>query len=294
MAKNLEDMTPAELKAQADALLAVGVLELLTQLLAQLVEVDLGQQLLDGFGTHTGFKRILVLFAHLLVLALGQQLLFLQRREAGVGDNVVGEIQDLVQLTGADVQHQADAAGNALEIPDVRDRRGQLDVAHALTADLGAGDLDAALVADLTLIADALILAAVAFPVLRGSKNALAEQAVTLGLERAVVDGLGLFHFAGGPGKDHFRGGNADLNCIKRGVAHVLFLLLVRIVRIVIVAAGIAERAEAVVFLHRYVLDREAAAGDHNSHPLHRSRLPGPIGLDTQDAIHHIKKLLCR
>ena len=41
-------------------------------------------------------------------------------------------------------------------------------------------------------------------------------------------------------------------------------------------------------------VSREAAAGDHNSHSLHRSRLPGPIGLDTQDAIHHIKKLLCR
>ena len=41
-------------------------------------------------------------------------------------------------------------------------------------------------------------------------------------------------------------------------------------------------------------VSREAAAGDHNSHFLHRSRLPGPIGLDTQDAIHHIKKLLCR
>ena len=41
-------------------------------------------------------------------------------------------------------------------------------------------------------------------------------------------------------------------------------------------------------------VSRESAAGDHNSHSLHRSRLPGPIGLDTQDAIHHIKKLLCR
>ena len=41
-------------------------------------------------------------------------------------------------------------------------------------------------------------------------------------------------------------------------------------------------------------VSREAAAGDHNSHSLHRSRLSGPIGLDTQDAIHHIKKLLCR
>ena len=205
---------------QADALLAVGMLELLTQLLAQLVEVDLGQQLLDGFGTHTGFKRILVLFAHLLVLALGQQLLFLQRREAGVGDNVVGEIQDLVQLTGADVQHQADAAGNALEIPDVRDRRGQLDVAHALTADLGAGDLDAALVADLTLVADALILAAVAFPVLGRSKNALAVQAVALRLQGAVVDGLRLLDLAVAPVADLLRRSQADFNGIENVVFH--------------------------------------------------------------------------
>ena len=46
-----------------------------------------------------------------------------------------------------------------LEIPDVADGRGQLDVAHALAADLGAGDLDAAALADLALIADALIVA---------------------------------------------------------------------------------------------------------------------------------------
>ena len=84
--------------------------------------------------------------------------------------------------------------------------RGQLDVAHALAADLCARDFHAAAVADLALIADLLILSAVAFPVLRGSEDALAEQAVALGFERAVVDGLGLFHFAGGPGKDHLQG----------------------------------------------------------------------------------------
>ena len=78
--------------------------------------------------------------------------------------------------------------------------RGELDVTHALAANLGAGDLHAALVAHLVLILifDALIFTAVAFPVLGRSEDALAVQAVTLGLERAVVDGLGLFHFAGG------------------------------------------------------------------------------------------------
>ena len=205
---------------QTHALLAVGMLKLLAQLLAEFVEVDLGQQLLDRLSAHAGFKRILVLFAHLLVLTLGQQLLFLQWGEAWVSDNVVGEIQDLVQLTGADVQHQADAAGNALEIPDVRDWCSQLDVAHALTADLGAGDLDAALVANLTLVADALVLAAVAFPVLGRSKNALAVQAVALRLQGAVVDGFGLGDLAVAPGTDLVRGGKADLNRIEFFIFH--------------------------------------------------------------------------
>lgn len=49
------------------------------------------------------------------------------------------------------------------------------------------GDLDAAAVADFALVADLLILSAVAFPVLCGPENALAEKAVALGFERAVA-----------------------------------------------------------------------------------------------------------
>ena len=70
------------------------------------------------------------------------------------------------------------------------DRGGQLDVAHALPPDLALGDLHAAAVADLALVADLLVLAAVALPVLGGPEDALAEQAVPLGLEGAVIDGL--------------------------------------------------------------------------------------------------------
>src|SRR3712207_7990533 len=41
------------------------------------------------------------------------------------------------------VEQVAQARGDALEEPDVGDRRGQLDVAHPLTPHLGAGHLDA-------------------------------------------------------------------------------------------------------------------------------------------------------
>ena len=63
---------------------------------------------------------------------------------------------------------------------------------HTLTPDLALGDLDAAAVADLALVADLLILTAVALPVLGGSEDALAEQTVAFGLEGTVVDGLRL------------------------------------------------------------------------------------------------------
>ena len=55
-------------------------------------------------------------------------------------------------------------------------------MAHPFPADFGAGDLDAALVADLAFVADPLILAAVALPVLGRPEDAFAEEAVPLGL----------------------------------------------------------------------------------------------------------------
>ena len=63
-------------------------------------------------------------------------------------DDVEREVEDALQVARREVEQQADAARRALEIPDMADRRGQLDVAHALAAHLGARDLDAALVAD--------------------------------------------------------------------------------------------------------------------------------------------------
>jgi hypothetical protein len=76
---------------------------------------------------------------------------------------------------------------------------GELDVAHALAADLRAGHLDAAALADDALEAHALVLAAVALPVPGGTEDLLAEEAVTLRLQRAVVDGLRLLDLTVAP-----------------------------------------------------------------------------------------------
>ena len=104
---------------------------------------------------------------------------------------------------------------NALEVPDVADRGGELDVAHAVAAHLGARDLDAAALADDALEADALVLAAVALPVLGRTEDLLAEESVLLRLERAVVDGLGLLDLAARPLADLLRARESDAQSIE-------------------------------------------------------------------------------
>src|SRR5207237_6849435 len=132
-----------------------------------------------------------------LVLEVGQvglALLVVDRR-----DDRRREVQDLLELARSDVEQVADAARDALEEPDVRDGRGEVDVPHALAAHLLAGHLDAAALADDALVADALVLAAVALPVLRRTEDALAEEPVALGLQGAVVDRLRLRDLARRP-----------------------------------------------------------------------------------------------
>ena len=76
------------------------------------------------------------------------------------------------------------------------DWRRQIDVTHALAPNLGPCHFDTALVAHDALEADALVLPAIALPVLCRTKDALAEQTVLLRLQGPVVDRLRLSHFA--------------------------------------------------------------------------------------------------
>src|SRR5207247_3970825 len=109
-----------------------------------------------------------------------------------VCDQVEREVEDPLQVARRHVEQDAETARRALEKPDVRHRRRELDVSHALAAHLRARHLDAALIADDALVPDALVLAAVALPVPRWTEDALVEEPVLFRTERAVVDRLRL------------------------------------------------------------------------------------------------------
>src|SRR5205814_8076925 len=113
------------------------------------------------------------------------------------------------------VEQDPETARRALEEPDVRHRRGELDVAHALAAHLRARHFDAALVADDAFVADALVLSAVALPVPRGTEDALVEEPVLFRTERAVVDRLRLRDFAARPRADLARRRQRDADRVE-------------------------------------------------------------------------------
>ena len=197
---------------------------------ASVLQIEQAQKLLDGLGAHLGFEFVAVFFVGGAVFVFGQKLLLLQRRLAGIGDDVILEVDDLFDVAGLHVQQRAQAAGQGLEEPDVHDRGGQVDVAHALAADAAVRDLHAATVADDALVFRALVLAAGAFPVALGAEDALAEEAVLFGAVGAVVDGLRLLHFAEGPRTNVVRAGelNANrtvvVNAIVNAFSHDRFL----------------------------------------------------------------------
>ena len=78
-------------------------------------------------------------------------------------------------------------------------------MAETLTANLALSYFDAALIADNAAVLHPLVLSAETFPVGDRAENTRAEQAVTLRLERAVVDRLRLCDLAVRPRTDLFR-----------------------------------------------------------------------------------------
>ena len=190
VARNAEGLHHLQPLEDADPLLAAGFLHLSGQLGGQLVQVDLFQQ---GPGwprrpSRRGIRRRTAPASHgtpsrsaaaFSPAGSGrdQRRYSLQRyRTFSSRRGLMSSIRPI--RLGMPLKYQMWLTGGR-----------QLDVAHPLAADLGLGHLDAAALADLALVADALVFAAVALPVLGGSKDALAEQAVPLGLQGAVVDG---------------------------------------------------------------------------------------------------------
>ena len=197
--------------------------------------LELGQVVLELLGTLGQVAVALILDGLLLDDHLGLERGQLVVPHLGVdrGDDVGGEVDDLLEILRRQVEQVAQARRNALEVPDVRDGCGQFDVAHPLTTHLGTRHLDAAALTDDALEANALVLAAVALPVASRSEDLLAEQAVLLGLQRAVVDGLRLLDLAEGPIADVVCSGEANAEFIEEvDVEHVTSFPLAGLVTI--------------------------------------------------------------
>ena len=129
------------------------------------------------------------------------------------------------------LKHSTHSGRKGLEIPDVGNGSGKLNVTHTLTSYLLGSNLNAALLTDLALKANSLILTAKTFPVLSRAKDTLTEKTVTLCLESTVVDGLCLGYLAVGPRADKLRGRKTYFYRIKRILIHSLnctFLFQVR------------------------------------------------------------------
>src|SRR5581483_7764832 len=125
------------------------------------------------------------------------------------------EVQDPLEVLQRHVEQKADAGWQRLQEPDVGDGRSELDMAHALAPDARQGHLDRALLADDALVLHALVLAAQALVVLDRPEDTRAEQAVALGLEGAVVDGLRLLDLAVGPGQNLLRGRDRNPDLVE-------------------------------------------------------------------------------
>ena len=172
------------------------------------------KQHVQGLSTHLGDELIGIVVLEVLVV-LGRQaiqciqvLFFGQELQAGkrisirvrgksrLNDDVALVVDDHVELLGRDSEQVADFVRKRTEVPNVRNRNHEADMAYALTANFLLGYLYATTVAHDTLVANAFILSARTFKVLYRTKNALTEQTVTLGLVGPVVDGLWLQDFS--------------------------------------------------------------------------------------------------
>ncbi len=86
----------------------------------------------------------------------------------------------------------------------------KFDVPHAVAPHARDCYLDAAAVADYTLVLDAFVLSASALPIAGRPEYLLAEEAIALGAVCAVVDRLWIAYLAVAPGSDRIGGREGD------------------------------------------------------------------------------------
>ena len=177
----------------------------------EFVELNLTQEPFHRFRAHAGNEIFAVLFLRFAIFDLVQKLRFLQRRLARINDDVVFVINDAFKLARAHVEHQADARRHAFVKPNVRNRNGQFDMAHAFATHSRQGYFHATAIADYALVLDPLVFSARTFPIAGWTEDAFAEKSALFRFESSIIDRLRVFDFAFAP-RPH-RVARGDANC---------------------------------------------------------------------------------
>ena len=209
LAESLDDAQTLE--GLGLALLGCLALGLVAQVVGEFVQIEVGQEGVDGLCAHSGdellgvavIQGLVVLgqtVEHVQVLILGEerQIAYIKIfGSSGLDDDVPFVIDDGLELLRGNAEEASDLVGCGTEVPDVGYGDGEGDVTHPFPADLLLCHLYAAAVADDAAVADSLVFSAVALVVLGRTEYPLAEEAVALGLVCTVVDGLGLEDLTG-------------------------------------------------------------------------------------------------
>ena len=206
----------------------------MTKVSGGLFQIERTENFANGFcADERGEAVFAILILRTEIIVFREQLTLFKRGQTRLNHDVVFEIKNALKILQRHIEQKADTRWKRLQEPDMSYGSGQFDMAHALAPNARQRHFNAALLADDALVLHALILAAEAFVILDRSKDTRAEKAVTLWLERAVIDRFWLFDFAKRPSKDLIRRSDRYLDMIEglrldHGVEEIHHLLIHR------------------------------------------------------------------
>ena len=195
---------------QFKSLLTYGLFKFFFQRSGKFFKVNFFEQFFNRFRAHFGFELIAVTLFHLNVFFFGKSLFLLKfgcgNRVADFRYEIFSEVKNRFELTRLNVKHLTQTRGDSFEIPDMRNGSRKFNVTHSFSSDLCFCDFNTAAFADLALVTESLVFAAMAFPVLHGTEDTLAEKTVFFGFKGSVIYCFRFLDLAVRPGTDLFGG----------------------------------------------------------------------------------------
>ena len=181
----------------------------MTKFVRQSIQVQTSQQIIDSFSTHLSDEFVWIIILKILIIfrkcIKNIQILFFRKQiifsyaifsfHTRLNNNITFVVYNRIQFLCRQSEQITDFIRKRTEIPDVSHRHNQLDMSHTFTAHFLFSNFHTTTVADDTFITDTLIFTAMAFVILNGTKNALAEQTIAFGFVRTVIYGFRLQNF---------------------------------------------------------------------------------------------------